>query len=63
MFQYKQIRQDVFDQSSYGSVDPCEDCPKTATKPQIIQQIHDMVFNDWQVKIHEIAETIFISKE
>jgi len=42
--------------------DPCKGHPKSATTPQIIEQLHDMVLDDWQMKVHEIAETIGISK-
>jgi histone-lysine N-methyltransferase SETMAR len=43
--------------------DPHEGCPKSATTPEIIEQVHDMVLDDWQMKVCEIAETIGISKE
>jgi hypothetical protein len=43
--------------------DPCEGCPKSATTPEIIEQVHDMVLDDWRMKVHEITETIGISKE
>jgi hypothetical protein len=43
--------------------DPCERRPKSATTPKIIEQVHDMVLNDRQMKVHEITETIGISKE
>ncbi|CAK9818971.1 Protein GVQW3, partial [Anthophora quadrimaculata] len=42
---------------------PREGCPKTATTPQIIQQVHDMVLDDRRVKVREIAEAIGISNE
>jgi transposase len=42
--------------------DPREGCPKSAT-PEIIEQVHDTVLKDWRMKVHEIAETIGISKE
>jgi len=44
-------------------VDPCEGRPKSATPPEIIEQVHDMVLDDRRMKVHEIAETIGISKE
>jgi transposase len=44
-------------------VDPCEGHPKSATTPEIIEQVHDIVLDDRQMKVHEIAETIGISKE
>jgi hypothetical protein len=43
--------------------EPCEGCPKSAPPPEIIEQVHDMVLDDWQMKVHEIAGTIGISKE
>jgi transposase len=42
--------------------DLCERCPKSATTPEIIEQMHDMVLDDWRMKVREIAETIGISK-
>jgi len=42
--------------------DPREGRPKSATTPEIIEQVHD-VLDDWRMKVHEIAETIGISKE
>jgi transposase len=43
--------------------DPREGRPKSATTPEIVKQVHDVVLDDWQMKVHEIAETIGISKE
>jgi len=43
--------------------DPREGHPTSATTPEIIEQVHDMVWDDRQMKVHEIAETIGISKE
>jgi histone-lysine N-methyltransferase SETMAR len=43
--------------------DPCEGHPKSATTPEIIEQVHDMVLDDRQKKVCEIAETIGISKK
>jgi DNA-binding Xre family transcriptional regulator len=43
--------------------DPHEGHPKSATTPDIIEQVHDMVLNDRRMKVHEIAETIGTSKE
>jgi histone-lysine N-methyltransferase SETMAR len=43
--------------------DPCEGCPKSATPPEIIEQVHDMVLDDRQIKVHETAETMGISKQ
>jgi transposase len=43
--------------------DPREGRPKSATTPEIIEQVHDMVLDDWRMKVHEIVETIGISKE
>lgn len=43
--------------------DPREGRPKTATTPQMIQKVHEMVFDDLRVKVRELAETIGISKE
>jgi len=43
--------------------DPREGRPKSATTPEIIEQVHDMVLDDRPMKVSEIAETIGISKE
>jgi histone-lysine N-methyltransferase SETMAR len=43
--------------------DPREGRPKSATTPEIIEQLHDMVLDDRRMKVREIAETIGISKE
>jgi len=43
--------------------DPCEGHPKSATTPEIIEQVHDMLLGDGRMKVREIAETISISKE
>ena len=32
-------------------------------QPEIIEQVHDMVLDDWRMKVREIAETIGVSKE
>jgi transposase len=37
--------------------------PTTATTPEIIEQVQDMMLDDWRMKVREIAETIGISKE
>ena len=31
--------------------DPHEGCPKSATTPEIIEQVHDMVLGDWRMKL------------
>ena len=43
--------------------DPREGRSKSATAPEIIKQVHDMVSHDRRMKVREIAETIGISKE
>jgi transposase len=43
--------------------DPHEGRPKSATPPEIIEQVHDMVLDDRRMKVREIAENIGISKE
>jgi histone-lysine N-methyltransferase SETMAR len=43
--------------------DPREGCPKSATTPEIIEQVHDIVLDDQRMKAREIAESIGISKE
>jgi len=43
--------------------DPREERPKSATTPEITEQVHDMVLDDRRMKVREIAETIGISKE
>jgi histone-lysine N-methyltransferase SETMAR len=37
--------------------------PKSATTPEIVEQVHDMILDDRWMKAHEIAETIGNSKE
>jgi histone-lysine N-methyltransferase SETMAR len=43
--------------------DPREGRPKSATTPETIEQVHEKVLDDGQMKVREIAETIGISKE
>jgi len=43
--------------------DPREGRPKSATTPEIIEQVHDIVLDDGRMKVREIAETIGVSKE
>jgi transposase len=43
--------------------DPREGRPKSATTPEIIEQVHDMLWDDRRTKVLEIAETIGISNE
>jgi hypothetical protein len=43
--------------------DPCEGRTKSATRPEIIEQVHNMVLDDWRMKVREINESIGISKE
>jgi histone-lysine N-methyltransferase SETMAR len=43
--------------------DPSEGRPKSATPPEIIEQVDNMVLDDRRIKLHETAETIGISKE
>jgi len=43
--------------------DPSEGRPKSATTPEITEQVHDMVLDDRRMKVRVIAETIGISKE
>jgi len=43
--------------------DPRDGRPKSATTPEIIEQVHDMLLDDRRMKVREIAETIGISKE
>ena len=40
--------------------DPREGRPKSATTPEIIEQVHNVVLDDWRKKLHEIAETVGI---
>jgi transposase len=42
--------------------DPHEGRPKSATTPEIIKQMHDMVLDHQQMKARKIAETTGISK-
>jgi histone-lysine N-methyltransferase SETMAR len=44
-------------------VDPREGRPKSATKPKIIEQVHNMILDDRRMKLRETAETTGISKE
>jgi len=43
--------------------DAREGRPESVTTPEIIEQVHDMLLVDRQMKVREIAETIGISKE
>ena len=43
--------------------DQREGRPKSATTPEIIEQVHDMLWDGWRMKVREIAENIGISKE
>jgi transposase len=43
--------------------DPRERRPKSATTPEIIEQGHDMLLDDWRMKVLEIFETTGIAKE
>jgi transposase len=43
--------------------DPREGRPKSATSPEIIEQVHLMVLDDQRMKAREIAENIGVSKE
>jgi transposase len=43
--------------------DPREGRPKSATTPEIIEQMHDMLLDARRMKVREIAETTGISKE
>jgi histone-lysine N-methyltransferase SETMAR len=43
--------------------DPRKGRAKSATTPEIIEQVHDMVLDDRRMKVREIVETICISKE
>jgi transposase len=36
-------------------VHPCEGRPKSAATPEIIEQVHNMVLDDWWMKVHEIV--------
>jgi DNA-binding Xre family transcriptional regulator len=40
-----------------------KDVQKSATTPEIVEQVHDMLLDDRRMKVCEIAETIGISKE
>jgi hypothetical protein len=41
--------------------DPHEGCPKSATTPEIIEQVHDIILDDLRMKVREMAETIGFS--
>jgi transposase len=43
--------------------DTREGSPKSATTPEIIEQMHGMVLDDRRTKVRETVETIGISKE
>jgi histone-lysine N-methyltransferase SETMAR len=45
------------------SLEGREGRPKSATTPEIIEQVHDMVLDDRRMTVLEIAESICISKE
>jgi transposase len=38
--------------------DPREGRPKSATTPEIIEHVHDMMLDDRRMKVREIAETV-----
>jgi histone-lysine N-methyltransferase SETMAR len=38
--------------------DPREGHPKSATTPEIIEQVHDMLLDDRRMKVREITESI-----
>jgi histone-lysine N-methyltransferase SETMAR len=40
--------------------DPREGRPKSATTPEIIEEVHGMVLDDRRMKVREFAETIGI---
>jgi transposase len=42
---------------------PLEGHPKSATTPEIIEQVHDMILDNQRIRVREIAETTGISKE
>jgi histone-lysine N-methyltransferase SETMAR len=42
---------------------PLDRRPKSATIPEIIEKVHDMLLDDGRMKVRDIAETIVISKE
>lgn len=54
--EFKRGRQSVEDDHRSGR-------PKTATTPQMIQKVHNIVMEDRRLKLREIAETVGISKE
>jgi histone-lysine N-methyltransferase SETMAR len=43
--------------------DPRKECPKSATTPEITEQVHDMVLDDRLLKLPEIVETMGTLKE
>jgi transposase len=43
--------------------DPGKGCPKSATTPQITEQVHDLLLDDRRMKVREIGETIGILKK
>jgi hypothetical protein len=62
LFRFQQIRNGMPSLNSLEN-DPREGRPKSATPPEIIEQVHDMILDDRRMKVREIAETIAISKE
>ena len=54
--EFKRGRTSLEDDSREGRL-------KSATTPEIIKQVHNMLLDDWWMKVHEIAETIGISQE
>ena len=40
-----------------------KDVQKSATTPEIIEQVHNMVLDDRRMKVRKIAETVGISKD
>jgi hypothetical protein len=63
LLRFQQLRNGLPSGCTSLENDPREGRPKSATTSEIIEQVHDMVLDDWQMKVCEIAETIGISKE
>ena len=43
--------------------DPHNGLPRCASAPEIIAKVHNIVLEDWQLKLWEIAKTVEISSE
>ena len=50
-------------QFKYGDFSTCDGRPKTVTTPEIIDQIHKLILEDYRISAKSIAEQVGISRE